>query len=194
MNSSRISTRNIWENTSFPSWTGRSASYKHLPNCRWICTCLSNGSFWVSSTQLYIFSHTFHCWNPQGNQISVFPSKKNVSLLNERDRANTASKSDIHSGFILNGSTLKLQEIFTLYIAVVYSGDILSPLNMVGLVICLTGISLHIVYKTIHQANGGELTSSCYNNIINRCWLSWTFFYALIILLTLRYLHLPYAF
>ncbi|XP_022672120.1 solute carrier family 35 member C2-like isoform X2 [Varroa jacobsoni] len=46
-----------------------------------------------------------------------------------------------------------LKETFTLYLAVVYSGDILSPLNMVGLVICLTGISLHIVYKSIHQTN-----------------------------------------
>ncbi|OQR79916.1 solute carrier family 35 member C2-like [Tropilaelaps mercedesae] len=46
-----------------------------------------------------------------------------------------------------------LKEIFTLYLAVVYSGDILSPMNVVGLVICLTGISLHIVYKSIHQAS-----------------------------------------
>ncbi|XP_003743601.1 solute carrier family 35 member C2 [Galendromus occidentalis] len=49
-----------------------------------------------------------------------------------------------------------LKEIFTLYLAVVYSGDILSPLNMVGLVICLCGITIHVICKSIHQARSED--------------------------------------
>ena len=40
------------------------------------------------------------------------------------------------------------KEIFTLYLAVEFNGDILSPINFVGLFVCLAGITLHCILKT----------------------------------------------
>lgn len=39
------------------------------------------------------------------------------------------------------------QEVFQLGLAVEWNGDIMSPLNALGLVICLCGISCHVVHK-----------------------------------------------
>ncbi len=41
------------------------------------------------------------------------------------------------------------KEVFTLYLAINYNGDQMSPLNFIGLSICLTGIALHVTLKAL---------------------------------------------
>lgn len=48
------------------------------------------------------------------------------------------------------------KEIFTLYIAIEYNGDVLSLLNFVGLFTCLTGITLHVILK-VREATTGKV-------------------------------------
>ena len=48
------------------------------------------------------------------------------------------------------------KEIFTLYLAIEYNGDVLSVLNFVGLFTCLTGITLHVILK-VREATTGKV-------------------------------------
>ena len=48
------------------------------------------------------------------------------------------------------------KEIFTLYLAVEYNGDVLSPINFVGLFICLIGIMIHCILKA-REATVGKV-------------------------------------
>jgi solute carrier family 35 protein C2 len=41
------------------------------------------------------------------------------------------------------------KEIFTLFLAYEYTGDRMSSINFMGLVLCLIGISLHVVLKAV---------------------------------------------
>lgn len=50
------------------------------------------------------------------------------------------------------------KEIFTLYLAIEYNGDVLSLLNFVGLFTCLVGISLHVILKA-KEATVGKVNS-----------------------------------
>ncbi|XP_077504019.1 solute carrier family 35 member C2 isoform X2 [Amblyomma americanum] len=43
-----------------------------------------------------------------------------------------------------------IKEVCTLYLAVKYSGDEMSSMNLLGLIICLLGIALHIVVKSLN--------------------------------------------
>ncbi|KAL3208160.1 hypothetical protein MRX96_009746 [Rhipicephalus microplus] len=43
-----------------------------------------------------------------------------------------------------------IKAICTLYLAVKYSGDEMSSMNLLGLIICLLGIALHIVVKSLN--------------------------------------------
>lgn len=50
------------------------------------------------------------------------------------------------------------KEIFTLYLAVNYNGDQMTQLNFIGLMVCLLGISMHVLLKAFEsQANGTVL-------------------------------------
>lgn len=51
-----------------------------------------------------------------------------------------------------------IKEVCTLYLAVKYSGDEMSSMNVLGLIICLLGIALHIVVKSLNT-NGLGLDS-----------------------------------
>ncbi|KAL1428917.1 hypothetical protein MTO96_016667 [Rhipicephalus appendiculatus] len=51
-----------------------------------------------------------------------------------------------------------IKAICTLYLAVKYSGDEMSSMNLLGLIICLLGIALHIVVKSLNT-NGLGLDS-----------------------------------
>lgn len=51
-----------------------------------------------------------------------------------------------------------IKEVCTLYLAVKYSGDEMSSMNLLGLIICLLGIALHIVVKSLNT-NGLGLDS-----------------------------------
>ncbi|KPM09781.1 Triose-phosphate Transporter-like protein [Sarcoptes scabiei] len=54
------------------------------------------------------------------------------------------------------------KEIFTLYLAVNYNGDQMSLTNFIGLVVCLIGITMHVMLKVIDTyqvANSLTLTS-----------------------------------
>ena len=42
-----------------------------------------------------------------------------------------------------------LQEICILYLATEYNGDEMSPINVIGMVVCLAGIALHVVLKAV---------------------------------------------
>ncbi|XP_077542830.1 solute carrier family 35 member C2 isoform X5 [Haemaphysalis longicornis] len=44
-----------------------------------------------------------------------------------------------------------IKAICTLYLAVKYSGDEMSSMNLLGLIICLLGIALHIVVKSLNS-------------------------------------------
>ncbi|XP_076355820.1 solute carrier family 35 member C2 isoform X2 [Tachypleus tridentatus] len=44
-----------------------------------------------------------------------------------------------------------LKEVCTLYLAVSYNGDNMTPLNILGLGVCLLGISLHVIIKALHS-------------------------------------------
>lgn len=48
------------------------------------------------------------------------------------------------------------KEVFTLYLAVEYNGDTMSLINLLGLGVCVTGISLHVLQKAI-DASGGKV-------------------------------------
>lgn len=39
------------------------------------------------------------------------------------------------------------QEVFILVLAVEWNGDQLSPINVIGLLICLSGITCHVLHK-----------------------------------------------
>ncbi|TGZ51798.1 hypothetical protein CRM22_010721 [Opisthorchis felineus] len=43
-----------------------------------------------------------------------------------------------------------LKEVCTLYLAATFNGDQISPINMLGFVICIFGITLHVLLKTMH--------------------------------------------
>ncbi|KAM7541833.1 hypothetical protein Aperf_G00000016531 [Anoplocephala perfoliata] len=45
------------------------------------------------------------------------------------------------------------KELLTLYLAATLNGDVYTPLNLVGLVICLAGICLHITVKFVKHAS-----------------------------------------
>ncbi|RWS10884.1 solute carrier-like protein [Dinothrombium tinctorium] len=51
------------------------------------------------------------------------------------------------------------KEIFTLYLAVEYYGDQMNFINFIGLVVCLTGISLHVTLKAL-DASGKVIIRS----------------------------------
>uniref|UniRef100_A0A5K3ESY8 TPT domain-containing protein n=1 Tax=Mesocestoides corti TaxID=53468 RepID=A0A5K3ESY8_MESCO len=59
---------------------------------------------------------------------------------------------------VYNSSSLTLsiagifKEVVTLYLAAVLNGDTYSPVNIAGLIICLSGISLHAAMKFIKHA------------------------------------------
>ena len=57
-------------------------------------------------------------------------------------------------------SFLSLQEIVMLYLAVEYNENQLNPINIVGLVICLTGIVFHCVLKFYTIQSTRATTSS----------------------------------
>ncbi|CAL8073143.1 unnamed protein product [Calicophoron daubneyi] len=42
------------------------------------------------------------------------------------------------------------KEICTLYLAAKFNGDVISPINMIGFIICISGILLHVFMKTVH--------------------------------------------
>lgn len=46
------------------------------------------------------------------------------------------------------------KEIFTLYLAVNYNGDQMSLINFIGLIVCLVGITTHVLLKTINFCPG----------------------------------------
>lgn len=48
------------------------------------------------------------------------------------------------------------KEIFTLYLAVEYNGDVLSMINFVGLFTCLVGITIHVILKA-REATVGKV-------------------------------------
>lgn len=49
-----------------------------------------------------------------------------------------------------------IKEIFTLYLAVNYNGDQMSMVNFVGLLVCLTGIALHVTVKALDNSDTGK--------------------------------------
>lgn len=51
------------------------------------------------------------------------------------------------------------KEIFTLYLAVNYNGDQMSQLNFIGLMVCLVGISLHVLLKAFESQTNGTVQS-----------------------------------
>ncbi|XP_074598810.1 solute carrier family 35 member C2 isoform X2 [Brevipalpus obovatus] len=50
------------------------------------------------------------------------------------------------------------KEVFTLYLAIEYYGDEMSTINLIGLAVCLTGISLHVYLRTKDLAVGDKLS------------------------------------
>ncbi|RTG88451.1 solute carrier family 35, member C2 [Schistosoma bovis] len=52
---------------------------------------------------------------------------------------------------ILRIRCLQFQEVCTLYLAAKFNGDNISFVNMIGFVICLCGITLHIVAKAVNS-------------------------------------------
>ncbi|KAA0198394.1 Solute carrier family 35 member C2 [Fasciolopsis buskii] len=42
-----------------------------------------------------------------------------------------------------------LKEVCTLYLAAKFNGDQISPINMLGFIVCISGIMLHVVLKTM---------------------------------------------
>lgn len=58
-----------------------------------------------------------------------------------------------------------IKEIFTLYLAVNINGDEMSLINFIGFVICLTGITLHVILKTIDAS--GKIRSHNYTEKAN---------------------------
>ncbi|TGZ51800.1 hypothetical protein CRM22_010721 [Opisthorchis felineus] len=52
-----------------------------------------------------------------------------------------------------------LKEVCTLYLAATFNGDQISPINMLGFVICIFGITLHVLLKTMHSGNSIERPS-----------------------------------
>lgn len=44
-----------------------------------------------------------------------------------------------------------MQEVFQLVLAVEWNGDPMSPVNAIGLCVCLCGIVCHVVHKIKHQ-------------------------------------------
>lgn len=44
-----------------------------------------------------------------------------------------------------------IKEVFTLYLAVRYTGDHMTLLNFIGLIVCLIGISIHVLMKAVHS-------------------------------------------
>ncbi|XP_022249758.1 solute carrier family 35 member C2-like isoform X2 [Limulus polyphemus] len=47
-----------------------------------------------------------------------------------------------------------LKEVCTLYLAVSYNGDKMTTLNILGLGVCLLGISMHVIIKALHSRAG----------------------------------------
>ena len=52
-----------------------------------------------------------------------------------------------------------LQEIIILIIAIVWKGNKLSPLNGLGLVVCLLGITVHVIFKAVEGTYAGRLSA-----------------------------------
>ncbi|KAM3179216.1 hypothetical protein ACTXT7_001070 [Hymenolepis weldensis] len=52
-----------------------------------------------------------------------------------------------HSSSLTLSITGILKEVVTLYLAAAVNGDVYSPLNIAGLIICLAGICLHVAVK-----------------------------------------------
>lgn len=44
-----------------------------------------------------------------------------------------------------------IKEVCTLYLAVRYTGDNMTTVNFLGLIVCLIGISIHVVVKAVHS-------------------------------------------
>ncbi|CAL1266464.1 unnamed protein product [Larinioides sclopetarius] len=62
------------------------------------------------------------------------------------------------------------KEVCTLYLAVKYTGDHMTTLNFIGLIVCLIGITLHVILKAL-DTDGKESTLrnllvSCYINFL----------------------------
>ncbi|CAK9295042.1 unnamed protein product [Gordionus sp. m RMFG-2023] len=63
----------------------------------------------------------------------------------------------MHTSGLTLGISGILKEILTLYLAAKYNGDQFSRINFGGLVLCLLGISLHVLFKFIQsEPNDGE--------------------------------------
>ncbi|TSM04847.1 Solute carrier family 35 member C2 [Bagarius yarrelli] len=52
------------------------------------------------------------------------------------------------------------KEVCTLLLAVEFMGDKMSPVNWLGFVVCLSGISLHVGLKTYHNKGNGSTVRS----------------------------------
>lgn len=48
------------------------------------------------------------------------------------------------------------KEVVTLFIAIEYGGDSMNSINFVGLILCLSGIILHVAFKTKEVTKLGE--------------------------------------
>lgn len=48
------------------------------------------------------------------------------------------------------------KEVCTLYLAVKYTGDYMSTVNFIGLIVCLVGISFHVILKALHSEESQE--------------------------------------
>ncbi|KFM57014.1 Solute carrier family 35 member C2, partial [Stegodyphus mimosarum] len=48
------------------------------------------------------------------------------------------------------------KEVCTLYLAVRYTGDHMTTVNFIGLIVCLIGITLHVVLKGLHSNDEKE--------------------------------------
>ena len=56
------------------------------------------------------------------------------------------------------------KEVFTLYLAVNYNGDQMSLLNFFGLIVCLTGIGLHVTIKALDTSGKNGDRHLCLTN------------------------------
>ncbi|XP_042897674.2 solute carrier family 35 member C2 [Parasteatoda tepidariorum] len=75
------------------------------------------------------------------------------------------------------------KEVCTLYLAVKYTGDHMSTLNFIGLLVCLIGITLHVVLKALHSDGKenspmGNLIVSCYLKLSSIFLSFWTLRYS----------------
>lgn len=61
------------------------------------------------------------------------------------------------------------KEIFTLYLAVNYNGDQMSTLNEIGLILCLFGITTHVMIKAINSNSVADSHLHLHRNVNAKC-------------------------